>query len=405
MTASEGRGGASSAPRASGPAPLAPWHRRALERALDTVDRNSHDLADFPHVTEQGEWVTHADGVWTGGFWIGQLWLLYRARQQAEVRQRAVHFLERLLPRRSEPRNHDLGMMFYPSAVVGWRLTGDERYRQAGIDAAHALAAQANPVGGLIPGWGFFGGDDWVGSSLVDTLMNLPLVAWAGQETGDASLTRVAVRHADISVAHHMRPDGSAYHVYRFDPESGAPLRGDTYQGLAPESRWSRGLGWAIAGLTLLGGGVPDAAYLRAARKAAAFYQAHVPEDLVPYWDFDADPRAGGAATGGAAAPTGGAATGGGPNAGMHGEPRDSSAAAISCYGMLRLAAALQDDALRRYAMAVLRSLSEAYADAAPRQALLGHATADLPHGLGIDGATVYGDYYYLKALVEAAGN
>lgn len=365
---------------------LEPWHRRALDRALDKVERTSLELTDFPHVTENGRWVTHADGVWTGGFWIGQLWLLYEEREQGEVRERAVRFLERLLPRRFEARNHDLGMMFYPSAVVGWRLTGHDDYRRAAIDAARALAAQAHPVGGLIPGWGFFGGNDWVGSSLVDTLMNLPLLVWAAKQTQDPSLTQVAVRHADISAAHHLRPDGSAYHVYRFDPETGTPLGGDTYQGMGPESRWSRGLGWAIAGLAVLGEGVHDPDYLRVAKKAASFYQAHVPEDLVPYWDFDAREQGSG-----------------GHGVDTRSVPRDSSAAAISCFGMLRLAAALHDDDLRSYAMRVLRSLSEAYADAAPRQALLGHATADLPHGLGIDGATVYGDYYYLKALVEAA--
>ncbi len=391
MTPFDGEGAASPTPIGSSMASLAPWHRRALERALDRVEKTSQELVDFPHVTEKGEWVTHADGVWTGGFWIGQLWLLYQLRRQPEVRQRAIDLLERYLPRRTEQRNHDLGMMFYPSAVVGWRLTGDARYREAGIDAAHALAAQAHPVGGFIPGWGFFGGQDWVGSSLVDTLMNLPLVVWAGKQTNDAALVRAAVRHADISVAHHVRPDGSAYHVYRFDPESGKALGGDTYQGMAPESRWSRGLGWAIAGLAMLGGELSNTRYLEAAQKAAAFYRAHVPQDLVPLWDFDASPEAAaGAVLGG---------SDGGPAAAF----RDSSAAAISCFGMLRLAETLHDEELKNYAMSVLRSLSEAYADAAPRQALLGHATADLPHGLGIDGATVYGDYYYLKALVEAA--
>lgn len=368
-----------------GAPPLDPWHRDALERAFARLERTSAELTDFPHVTEGGEWVTYPDGVWTGGFWIGQLWLLYQARGEEAVRERAVEFLERYLPRRNEERNHDLGMMYYPSAVVGWRLTGEERYRQGAIDAARALAAQANPALGLIPGWGFFGGAEWEGSSLVDTLMNLPLLVWASREAGDPELKRVAVRHADVSVAHHLRADGSTYHVYRFDPETGKPLGGDTYQGRAPDSRWSRGLGWALTGLTLLGISVPDARYLREARRAASFYQGHAPTDLVPYWDFDAAP------------------VGAGTRDASGGEPRDSAAAAISCYGMLRLAEASGDEGLRRYALDVLRSLSGAYAAAAPRQALLGHATADLPHGLGIDGATVYGDYYYLKALVTAA--
>lgn len=355
----------------------------AFQAALDKLERTSAELKDFPHVTENGEWTTTPDGVWTGGFWIGQLWLLYRERRSEAVRDRAIHFLERYLPRRTEERNHDLGMMYYPSAIVGWRLTGEERYRQAAIDAARALARQGNDASGLIPGWGFFGGDDWSGSSLVDTLMNLPLLIWASQQTGDDDLKRVALRHADISVAHHLRPDGSAYHVYRFDSRTGEPLHGDTYQGMGPESRWSRGLSWALAGLSMLGTMVPSRAYLEAAERCAAFYRRNVPDDLVPYWDFDAAPERTGA--GGSPAP----------------QPRDSSAAAIASFGMLRLAAARGDEELRRYALRVLESLSGRYSDAAPRQALLGHATADLPHGLGIDGATAYGDYYYLKALAE----
>lgn len=358
---------------------LEPWHRAAIERAFATLRRTSEELTDFPHVTEAGEWVTYPDGVWTGGFWIGQLWLLHGATGEERVRERAVEFLERYLPRRTEAKNHDLGMMFYPSAVMGWRITGEERYRQGAIDAARALAAQADRTNGVIPGWGFFGGDDWRGASLVDTLMNLPLIIWAAHQTGDDALARVALRHADVSVAHHLRPDGSAFHVYRFDPDTGAAIGGDTYQGKAPGSRWSRGLGWAIAGLSMLGEMVPNEAYLAAARRGAAFYQANVPEDLVPYWDFDVEPTAD--------------------------EPRDSSAASISAYGMLRLARATSDAALHHFALRILRSLSGTYAEAAPRQALLGHATADLPHGLGIDGATGYGDYYYLKALLEAARN
>lgn len=364
------------------------WLEPALDRALDRLEESYKALADFPHVTEAGEWVTYPDGVWTGGFYIGQLWLLYRVRRQEEVRRRAEELLERYLPRRQEEKNHDLGMMFYPSAVMGWRLTGEDRYRLAAIDAARALIAQAHPTAGFIPGWGFFGGDNWVGSSLVDTLMNLPLVVWAANQTNEEDLKLAAVRHADLSVANHLRSDGSAYHVFRFDPESGAPLGGDTYQGKAPDSRWSRGLGWAIAGLSMLGDALPEPDYLRAARRAVDFYRANVPDDLVPYWDFDVDPRRLGTDTPAKEAPD---------------EPRDSAAAAISCFGMLRLAAATADTELEQYALDVLRSLSEGYAHAAPRHALLGHATADLPHGLGIDGATVYGDYYYLKALTEAS--
>jgi unsaturated chondroitin disaccharide hydrolase len=349
------------------------WTDAALDRALDSVEARL-DLDVYPHVTEGGVWGTSPDGFWTGGFWIGLLWAGYEERGDERFRATAERLLERFILRSDEARNHDLGMMFQPSAVKGWEIVGDVRYRDASVQAAYTLASQLNPAGGFIPGWGFFGNDDWSGISLVDTLMNLPLLVWAAGQTGDDELLRVALTHGRTSLGHHLRADGSTYHAYRFDPHSGAPIAGDTYQGLAAESCWARGQGWAITGCAQLARqGVGDE-YRDAAEAATRWYLEHLPDDTIPYWDFDA------------AAP---------------GQPRDASAAAIAAFGMLLLADLGTPLPAAQAAEETLRALVRSAQAPAGHPALLLHATADLPHGLGIDESTIYGDYFFVAALRE----
>ena len=352
------------------------WLLSALERALDTVEAQL-DVAGYPHVTERGRWVRSADGFWTGGFWIGLLWSAYDERGDERFRDAAERLLADFVGRAGERRNHDLGMMFCPSAVRGYELTGDSRYREAALEAARSLAAQFNERGRFIPGWGFFGDDDWTGAALVDTLMNLPLLLWAAAETGASRLREVALAHGRTSLTHHLRSDGSTFHVYRFDPKTGRPLGGATYQGWRAESCWSRGQAWAITGCTLLSRAAAGVEYREAAVRAADYYLGRLPDDLIPPWDFDADGA---------------------------GEPRDTSAGAIAAYGLLLLGDETSDRTWSAAGEACLRALAEK-AQAPPGQpAILLHATADLPHEIGVDESTIYGDYYFVRALQELRG-
>jgi len=349
----------------------------ALERALDTVE-SQLDLGGYPHVTEGGRWLRSADGFWTGGFWIGLLWSAFEERGDERFRDAAERLLAGLVGRAREPKNHDLGMLFCPSAVRGYELTGETRYRDAALDAAASLAGQFNERGRFIPGWGFFGDADWTGLTLVDTLMNLPLLHWAAAESGDERLRQVALAHGQTSLTHHLRDDGSTFHVYRFDPETGEPLGGDTYQGKHPSSCWSRGQAWAITGCTLLARAGAGPAYRTAATRAADYYLGRLPDDLIPPWDFDAD---------------------------GDDEPRDASAAAIAAYGLLLLGEETADPRWSAAGEACLQALAES-AQAPPGQpAILLHATADLPHGIGVDESTIYGDYFFVRALQQLRRN
>lgn len=356
---------------------LPPWRAAALDNALARVRRIAGEVTAFPHITKGRRWQTTPDGVWTGGFWAGLLWLAWACRHEDDCLEAARRATDRLLPRMHDRHNHDLGFMFYPSAVRGFRLTGETRYRDAAITAARSLALQFNDEGGYIPGWGFFGGAEWQGLVLIDTLMNLPLLAWAARETGDDSLLDVAHRHAATSLRHQLRADGSVYHMFRFDAASGVPLGGDTYQGAGPDSAWTRGQAWAFTGLAILGAMTGDALYPAASARIANYFLSSLAPDGIPPWDFhDGRPDA----------------------------PRDASAAAIAAYGLIRLGHLTGDRGYHNQAIRLLEALWLRCANHGEQGGLLLHATADLPHGLGVDESTVYGDYYYVKALAALEG-
>jgi len=350
------------------------WHDAAIAGAIDRVRAIARTVTDFPHITEDRQWQLTPDGVWTGGFWAGLLWLAHERERDPASRERALYFTDRLLPRSADTSNHDLGFMFVPSAVKAWQLTGDMRYHRAALAAARSLAAQHNRAAGYIPGWGFFGKEDWSGNVLIDTLMNMPLLVWAAQQSGEAALLDVALSHTATTLAHHFRDDGSVYHVYKFDPATGAPIGGDTYQGFAADSAWSRGQAWAITGLAILGAMLGDKSYIAASERAAAYFLAQLPPDGVPPWDFLAP----------------------GPD-----QPKDASAGAIASYGLQRLFDVTGHRPHLEAATMLLQSLAQSCANAGDEGGLLLHATADLPHGRGIDESTMYGDYYYLKSLLR----
>jgi unsaturated chondroitin disaccharide hydrolase len=211
---------------------------------------------------------------------------------------------------------------------------------------------------------------------LVDTLMNLPLLVWAVEQGADKSLLDVVRNHAATSLRYVQRADGSVYHRYRFDPASGAPIGGDTYQGLGPESSWTRGQAWAIGGLAMLGAKLDDADYVAASERAAEYFLSALPADGIAPWDFHAT----------------------GENV-----PRDSSASAIAAFGLLRLHKASGKAHYLAASRTLLQALHRDCANRGEAGGLLLHGTADLPHGLGVDESVMYGDYYYFKALMEHA--
>jgi unsaturated chondroitin disaccharide hydrolase len=324
---------------------------------------------------------------WTAGFWPGSIWLAYEAtsdkvfRYAAQIQvQSFLHRIENLIA----TDHHDMGFLYSPSCVAAWKLVGDEDARKAALLAADQLMERFHEKGQFIQAWGRMGEPDNY-RFIIDCLLNLPLLHWASGETGDPRYREKALAHAHTTLAHSIRADHSTHHTFYMDPETGAPVRGATQQGLRDESAWTRGQAWGIAGMAFCYRYERQEVYLEAFENLLGFYLKRLPDDLVPYWDLTF----------------------------MEGdEPRDSSSAAIVACGLLDMAGIVgleRARELRELAARMLGSLWRNYAvrDPAVSNGLLLHATYSKKtpfnrcRGEGVDECVTWGDYYYFEGLTR----
>ena len=317
---------------------------------------------------------------WCSGFWPGILWYDYEATGDVQIRTEAEKFTAALGFLAKQPAyDHDLGFLLFCSYGNGYRLTGNPEYKQMLLNAADTLATLFRPRAGTLLSWPrnvkMFGGYN----TIMDNMMNLELLLWAAKNGGNPYLADIAVSHADRTMEHQFRPDYTCYHVAVYDSISGEFLRGVTHQGYAGSSTWARGQAWAIYGYTLMYRETKDARYLNFVQKVADAYLERLPEDKIPYWDFDAPDI---------------------PNA-----PRDASAAAVTTSALLELSSFLPDETGTKYKQAAIEMLtslsSEKYQSRASKPSFLLHSTGHWPAGSEIDASIIYADYYYIEALVR----
>lgn len=353
-------------------ADLAATLERALGRLGSSLGRLAAARAEgkLPFVTEGGRWrlvparsrnLPHVS--WTGGFVAGQLWLASALtgdrRFQAEAR--AVTAL--LAPRADDGSTHDLGFLFWPSAVLGHRATGEEAFRKTALLAARTLASRRLPAG-LIQVLGDLDDPAHRGRTIVDTLANLTLLWWAERE-GDAEAGAAARSHALASAEAFVREDGTTWQAIRFG-DDGSVLERGTIQGHAPGSTWSRGQAWALLGFAYAWQATGEEWARATAQRVADAFWARLPADLVPPWDLDA-PAAG---------------------------PSDASAGAIAAAGLL----ALGDDR----AHPLLEALAERCLARGEGDGLLADCCYHYPARRGVACATAWGDFFLLDALAAA---
>ncbi|BBJ45464.1 glucuronyl hydrolase [Streptomyces antimycoticus] len=243
-------------------------------------------VSGFPVGTKFEKWTYSQNGDWVGGFWPGTLWMAWLHSGEERFRTLALASAEKLAPRQDDTSTHDLGFLFYPSWVTAWRLTGDDKWRTGAIRAASSLIRRYNPKGRFIRAWGALNDPANAGRVIMDTMMNLDLLAFASSQTGDGKYLDIAVEHARTTQRNFLRPDGSTPHVYDFDPASGAPLGPGTVQGYSPASCWSRGQAWGIYGFTTIYRRTGRREFLTTARKLADFALGALSPDHVPVWDY-----------------------------------------------------------------------------------------------------------------------
>jgi unsaturated chondroitin disaccharide hydrolase len=333
----------------------------------------------FPRTIEKGKLRLVASKDWTSGFFPGVLWFLYEYTDKNEWADQAKKFSAEMEKEKTNAGTHDMGFKMFCSIGTGYRLTKDLHYKEIIIQSAKTLATRFNPNTGVIRSWDH-NRDKWVNPVIIDNMMNLELLFEATKLTGDSSLYKIAVSHANTTIKNHFRKDYSSYHVIDYDPNTGAVLKKNTHQGYSHESAWARGQAWGLYGYTLCYRYTKDPAYLKQAENIAAYLLNHpnMPKDLVPYWDFNA------------------------PN--IPKEPRDVSAAAVIASGLYELSTySKQKKLYKAKADVILQSLAKSYTAPAGENKgfILLHSTGSKPMDSEVDVPLNYADYYYLEALLR----
>lgn len=318
---------------------------------------------------------------WCAGFWPGVLWYDYEYTKDKQVLEEAENFTHSLKFLSHIPAyDHDLGFLVFCSYGNGYRLTKNPAYKQVILDTADTLATLFNPIVGTILSWPReVEPRNWPHNTIMDNMINLEMLFWAAKNGGNPYLYDIAVSHADKTMKCQFRPDYTSYHVAVYDTITGNLIKGVTHQGYADSTMWARGQAWAIYGYTVVYRETKDPKYLDFAQKVTDVYLDKLPEDKVPYWDFD-DPSI--------------------PNA-----PRDASAGAVVASALLELSTYLPNGTGKRYkdaAIEMLTSLSsDSYQSGESKPSFLLHSVGHWPNHSEIDASIIYADYYYIEALLR----
>jgi unsaturated chondroitin disaccharide hydrolase len=347
-----------------------------------------------------GQWNPQTGYFWTGSFWPGENWLMY-ARTHDEKYRKWAELWESKFIGQEMTQNHDAGFFYYYSSVLGYQQTRDPALRESALRGAARLEQLYNPTTHLIASWGVNGND-----TIVDTMMNLQLLWWASRETGQAKWRDIAMNHATRASDWFVRADGSTTQSAHYNPGNnpqefeitGGPGQKNsnwihipnnaapgelvfthTHQGFAADTTWSRGASWALYGFTAAYNETHDPRMLTTAQQVADYILANLPEDGVPWYDFDDE--------------------------GVHYRNRDSSAAAITADGLLRLSEATGDAGrAKRYRAEgerIAQSLIDSYLT--PLNADDKRVPGMLLYGCSIrpnSGPLIYGQYYLLETLL-----
>ena len=355
--------------------------QRACERLKSKISKYENG---FPATcSENGVYKTDERFNWTSGMLTGCYWLAYEYTGDEAFRDAAENMIEVFKEHSLTGEwldDHDTGFIYSPSCVAGYRLTGDESMKEAALNAADILYDHYDTENKFIIRSGKRDVDRYDSyRTLVDSMMNIPLFFFAYEETGDQKFYDAAVDHYHTTMAYLIRDDGSSFHHYQFDPKSGEPVKGLTWQGYSDDSCWSRGHSWLLYGFPVAYSYTKNAEILPLYNNISNYYLNRLPSDNIPYWDLCFDDGCD--------------------------EPKDSSAAAIAACGFLEMIGYIEDEhrkqILKNAADAQLMSLINKCENTGGGDGMLLHVTSALPQGMGIDESTIYADYFYMEALMR----
>ncbi len=363
----------------------------ALDAASAQVIRN---LPKFTHCfqkaySENGFYQPTENRDWTTGFWTGEIWLAYEHTKNPALKKAGEIQMKDFLNRIEEKidvETHDLGFLYSPSCVAGYKLTGSQVGRMAALKAAEELITRFHEKGEFIQAWGPLNAPDNY-RLIIDCLLTLPLLYWATEETGEEKYRQVAEKHIHTALANVIRPDFSTWHTFFFNRETGAPDHGATCQGYRDGSAWARGQAWGVYGTAVGYKYTKRESYIPIFKGVTEYFLRHLPEDLVPYWDLEFGD-------------------------GNEDQPRDSSSASIAACGMLEMAKYLPSKEAAYYisiAKRLMKSVVDHYAVKDPSQSnglvlhstYSNHSPYNTCNHYGVDECNIWGDYFYMEALTR----
>ncbi|MCU4155628.1 glycoside hydrolase family 88 protein [Carboxylicivirga sp. A043] len=357
----------------------------ACEQSLLMAGSLKDSHQKLPQTSDRfGQLITCYPAWWVSGFFPGQLWYLYEYSNREELKEMAQLYSERVRDQQFTTDNHDVGFMIFCSYGNAYRITKDTSYLSVINNAAKSLATRYRPSTATIRSWDAAPWNkQWQYPVIIDNMMNLELLMWNARQQNDITLMDIAIHHANATMKNHYRSDYSCYHVVSYDTISGQPHLFQTSQGYSHESAWARGQAWGLYGFVTMYRFTKDARYLEQAEKIASYLltHPHMPEDKIPYWDFDA------------------------PN--IPDCYRDASAAAIMCSALIELstyADARKSQAYLEVAkQQIVQLSSREYRNALGNNAnfILKHSVGHMPNNWEIDVPLSYADYYYIEALMR----
>ena len=317
---------------------------------------------------------------WTSGFYPGTLHYLYDYSKNESLQKEALRVEQFLQKEQFNKGTHDLGFMMYNSFGHANQQNPSKQTEEILVNSAKSLSSRFRTTTGTIKSWDH---GKWQFPVIIDNMMNLELLFWATKYTKDSTYYKIAVTHANTTLVNHYRKDYSSYHVIDYDSTTGVVRAKNTHQGYSDASAWARGQAWGLYGYVSTYRYTKDKKYLAQANQIAHFIMHHprLPEDGIPFWDFDS------------------------PD--IPATYRDASAGAITAAALLELsqynAAPLQKEYLQM-AEKIIRSLSTPTYTANIGENggfILKHSTGHLPANSEVDVPLTYADYYYVEALVR----